>query len=368
MRVVVAMSGGVDSSVAAALMVEQGHEVVGLTMKLRNTTPEEKGGSKGSCCSPDDLMDARHVCDTLGIAHYIVDYREVFRTMVIEPFAQSYLLGRTPNPCVACNDHVKFAPLLERAKALNADLLVTGHYARSVQGADGLWELRKGLDHQKDQSYFLFGIEQQALSQTRFPLGDMDKDGVRDKAKAMGLPNWDKADSEDICFVPNGNYAKVIESVVGQDRIPRPGPVFHADGRQLGEHQGIHNFTIGQRRGLGIASPDRLYVLEIDAERETVTVGAREALDAIGLRAERCRWISGVAPDGLQRLQTKVRYRHAGVFAAVVASDERALVTFETPEAAISAGQAAVFYDNDRVVGGGWIESATMASSGGVAG
>ena len=216
MRVVVAMSGGVDSSVAAGLMVEAGHEVIGLTMKLRDTTPEEQRGQSGSCCSPDDLMDARHVCDTLGIPHYIVDYRDLFREMVIEPFANSYLLGRTPNPCVACNDHVKFAPLVERAQALGADLLVTGHYAQIVEDGTGHWVLRQGVDPQKDQSYFLFGIQQDAMRMTRFPLGTLDKDAVRDKAREMGLPNWDKADSEDICFVPNGKYADVVSPSWGR--------------------------------------------------------------------------------------------------------------------------------------------------------
>ena len=360
MRVVVAMSGGVDSSVAAAMMVEAGHEVVGLTMKLRDVTPEEEGGSKGSCCSPDDLMDARHVCDTLGIAHYIVDYRDLFRTKVIEPFAESYLAGRTPNPCVACNDHVKFVPLLERAKALGADLLVTGHYARIVQGQNGLYELRQGCDPQKDQSYFLFGLTQEALEKTRFPLGDMDKDGVRDKARQMGLPNWDKADSEDICFVPGGDYSKVVEAIAGAERMPSAGPIKDQAGRVLGEHEGIHKYTIGQRRGLGVAAPERLYVLSVDTGADTVTVGPKGALDAIGLRAERCNWIGGLAPDGVQRWRTKVRYRHPGVMTDVFVSDDRALVTFDEPQAAIAAGQAAVFYQDDRVVGGGWIESATM--------
>ncbi|MEE2755774.1 MAG: tRNA 2-thiouridine(34) synthase MnmA [Myxococcota bacterium] len=362
MRVVVAMSGGVDSSVAAALMVEQGHEVIGLTMKLRDTTPEEKSGSKGSCCSPDDLMDARFVCDTLGIPHYIVDYRDVFRTMVIEPFAQSYLMGQTPNPCVACNDHVKFSPLLSHAKALDADLLVTGHYARVVEGQNGLWELRKGLDETKDQSYFLFGIEQSALKKTRFPLGDMDKDAVRSKGKEVGLPNWDKADSEDICFVPDGNYRKIVEKIAG-DNVPPPGQVRHKDGRTLGEHEGIHRFTIGQRRGLGIASSERLYVVDIDPTEHVVTVGGREDLDAIGLRAERCRWISGQAPTDASRFDTKVRYRHNGVPAHVIAHDDRAIVSFDSPQSAIAKGQAVVFYEADKVVGGGWIEKATTVEA-----
>ncbi|MGC6417760.1 MAG: tRNA 2-thiouridine(34) synthase MnmA [Bradymonadia bacterium] len=362
MRVVVAMSGGVDSSVAAALMVEQGHEVIGLTMKLRNTTPDEQAGKKGSCCSPDDLMDARFVCDTLGIPHYVVDYREVFKKMVIEPFAQSYLQGRTPNPCVACNDHVKFAPLLSHAAALNADILVTGHYARIVQSNQGHWQLRKGIDASKDQSYFLFGIQQQALEKTRFPLGDLDKAAVRDKAKAVGLPNWDKADSEDICFVPNGNYAQVVEGIAGVANVPPAGEVRDRDGRVLGEHAGIHHYTVGQRKGLGIAAPERLYVVNISPSDNVVTVGRREDLMTIGLRAERCNWINGEPPSGLLKLDTKVRYRHRGSASEVMVDGNRALVRFAEPEAAIAKGQAAVFYDEDVVVGGGWIEQATSVS------
>ena len=282
--------------------------------------------------------------------------------MVIEPFAQSYLTGRTPNPCVACNDHVKFAPLLSHAKALDAELLVTGHYARIVEGRHGLWELRKGIDETKDQSYFLFGIEQDALRKTRFPLGDMDKDAVRTKAKEVGLPNWDKADSEDICFVPDGNYKKIVEKIAGAD-APPSGIVKHQDGRTLGEHEGIHRFTIGQRRGLGIASTERLYVVDIDPSEHVVTVGAREDLEVIGLRAERCRWISGQTPTEPIRFDTKVRYRHRGVPADVIAHDDRAIVSFDTPQSAIAKGQAVVFYDNDTVIGGGWIEQATAAQA-----
>ena len=355
------MSGGVDSSVAAGMMVEAGHEVIGLTMKLRDTTPEERSGKAGSCCSPDDLMDARLVCDTLGIPHYVVDYRDLFRQAVMEPFAQSYLQGRTPNPCIACNDHVKFLPLIERGQALGADLLVTGHYARIQKNGNGGYELWRGVDPSKDQSYFLFGLEQDILSRTQFPLGELDKDEVRDRAKAMGLPNWDKADSEDICFVPNGNYSQVVEQIVGDDFVRREGAILDEAGNQLGEHKGIH-FTVGQRKGLGIAHSERLYVLDINDENHVVTVGSRDSLMSVGLKAERCNWILGSAPGGLQRYKVRIRYRHQGNEADVLAVGDNAMVTFDEPISAVATGQAAVFYDGDQVVGGGWIESAAEAA------
>ncbi len=356
MRVMVAMSGGVDSSLAAGLMLEAGHEVVGLTMKLRDTTPEEQSGHGGSCCSPEDLMDARLVCDTLGVPHYVVDYRQVFHETVIEPFAQSYLRGETPNPCVRCNDHVKFATLLERAKALGADALVTGHYARITEEPDG-FALRKAVDAHKDQSYFLFGIEQSALALTRFPLGELSKDEVRDKARAMGLPTWDKADSEDICFVPDNNYARVVEEIIegSGHSVPAPGPIVHEDGRELGLHQGIHRYTVGQRKGLGVSSSERLYVLSV--EQDTLRVGPASSLAAGGLEARECTWL--VPPvEGLRRCEVRIRYRHKGAAAELLVDGERALVRFDAPQNAVAPGQAAVVYDGDRVLGGGWIRRA----------
>lgn len=362
MRVMVAMSGGVDSSVAAGLMVEAGHEVVGLTMKLRDTTPEERAGRSASCCSPDDLMDARQVCDALGIPHYIVDYREVFYNHVIQPFAESYLSGLTPNPCVQCNDHVKFAPLLERAQALGAEALVTGHYAR-VTEENGLYALRKAACLDKDQSYFLFGLGQAELSRLVFPLGDMDKDEVRQHAQAMGLPNWDKADSEDICFVPTGDYGRVVEKIVGADRVPRSGPIVDESGAQVGEHRGIHRYTIGQRKGLGISGSDRLYVLSVDADKDTLTVGPRARLAASGLRAERCVWVGGERPAELFQAAVRIRYRSQDVPAEILVDGDRMLVRFEAPQTAVAPGQAVVIYQDDRVLGGGWIERAIEVSA-----
>ena len=357
MRVMVAMSGGVDSSVAAGLMVERGHEVIGLTMKLRDTTPEERDGQKGSCCSPDDLMDARVTCDELGIAHYVVDYRQVFKEAVIDPFAESYLQGRTPNPCINCNDNVKFAPLLERAKALNADLLVTGHYARVLDEGAGHFSLYRGRDRQKDQSYFLFGVSPEALSMTQFPLGDMEKDQVRAEAQRLGLPNWDKADSEDICFVPNGSYAEVIERLVGESRVPQPGPIIDQEGRRVGTHNGLHHYTIGQRRGLKLSSAERVYVVDIRPEEQTLVVGPVDALNVHGLRALRCRWGTAGAPERMRSVTTQIRYRHRGTTSTLMARGERAEVYFNTPQPAVTPGQAAVFYDGDKVIGGGWIET-----------
>jgi len=358
MRVMVAMSGGVDSSVAAAMMVEAGHEVVGLTMKLRDASSAELARRGGSCCSPDDLMDARQVCDHLGIAHYVVDYREVFRRQVMEPFAEDYLAGRTPNPCVRCNDHVKFAPLLERARALGAERLVTGHYARVVESG-GRFALHQAADLDKDQSYFLFGVPGEALAMTWFPLGELDKTQVRAHARALGLPTWDKADSEDICFVPEGNYQPVVERLVGPDRVPGPGPVVDEEGRQLGEHGGVHRFTVGQRKGLGLGGGDRLYVLSVDGPTRTVVVGPADHLQAGGLVARRLRWLAGEAPAEPVRARVRIRYRHGGAEAsAEMAGSDELRIRFDEPQRAVTPGQAVVLYRGTQVLGGGWIDSA----------
>lgn len=356
MKVMVAMSGGVDSSVAAGLLKEQGHDVFGFTMKLRDATPEERGGQKGSCCSPDDLMDARIACDALDIPHYVVDYRDVFKREVIDPFAESYLVGRTPNPCVNCNNSVKFTPLLERAKALGADALATGHYARIKEETPGRFALYRGIDRSKDQSYFLYGVSQEALAMTIFPLGSLSKDEVRQEGKRMGLPNWDKADSEDICFVPQGHYAQVIEKLVGPDRIPQAGPIVDLNGRQVGTHQGLHHYTIGQRRGLHVATGERVYVVDLKPEQQTLVVGPPEALKVHGLVAASCQWAGGEAPIGATPVSAQIRYRHMGAEATLLARGSDAELYFEMPQPAVTPGQAVVFYQEEKVVGGGWIE------------
>jgi tRNA-specific 2-thiouridylase len=353
MKVMVAMSGGVDSTVAAGLMVRAGHEVFGLTMKLRDTSPEEQSQG-GSCCSPDDLLDAKLACHILNIPHYVVDYRDLFKEKVIDPFAESYLKGKTPNPCVNCNDHVKFAPLLERAKALGADLLVTGHYARIIE-EDGEPVLYRAVDKNKDQSYFLFGISQEALKMTAFPLGGMTKDQVREIGKAMGLNNWNKADSEDICFVPSGDYAKVVEEVVGEDKIPLPGPIVDVKGRVLGQHEGLHHYTIGQRRGVKIATGERVYVVDIKPETRTLVVGTPEQLQVVGLKAENCRWSANSMPTQMKAVSAQIRYRHHGAMGNLIAKGEHAEFYFDSPQPAVTPGQAVVFYEGEKVVGGGWI-------------
>ena len=359
MRVVVAMSGGVDSSVAAGLMMEAGHEVIGITMKLRDAAPEEKHSATASCCSPSDLNDARRVCDELGIAHYILDYREVFRQSVIEPFARDYLNGLTPNPCVQCNDHVKFKPLMERAAQLGADYLVTGHYSRITHDAEGRFFLQRGVDQSKDQSYFLFGLGQRELSRLMFPLGGMDKDEVRQRAKAMGIATWNKPDSEDICFVPNGDYTKIVERIATPEQLKGTGEMKTAAGEVLGHHDGVHRYTIGQRRGLGLAANERLYVTGLNAVENEVYVGPRESLKASGLQARDCKWATGEVPEGSVLCTVCIRYRHRGVRAEVVAFGDRAIVRFESPEVAVAPGQAVVFYDGDVVLGGGWIAEPT---------
>ena len=361
MRVVVAMSGGVDSSVAAGLMVEAGHEVIGITMKLRDAEPEEKLNAVASCCSPSDLMDARRVCDDLGIAHYILDYRELFKKRVIEPFARDYLNGLTPNPCVQCNDHVKFNPLMERAAQLGADYLVTGHYARIKKQDDGLYLLRQGMDASKDQSYFLFGLGQRELARLMFPLGDMDKQQVRDVARSMGIATWDKADSEDICFVPNGDYTKIVERFAGTSELPGAGEMRNATGDVIGTHEGIHRYTIGQRKGLRLAAGERLYVTNLDPATNEVHVGPNEALLSLGLRAENCSWARGLVPKSSVQCTARIRYGHPGAAAEVFANGTRAIVRFESPERAIAPGQAVVFYDDELVIGGGWIAEATAS-------
>jgi tRNA-specific 2-thiouridylase len=367
MRVVVAMSGGVDSSVAAGLMMEAGHEVIGLTMKLRDTTEAERAGRVSSCCSPDDVLDARGVCDLLGIPHYTVDYRDAFRRAVMEPFARAYLRGQTPNPCVLCNDHMKFAALLNRSRALGAELLVTGHYARTWMDAEGRPRLAAATDARKDQSYFLFGIQRDALAHIRFPLGDMDKPTVRAHARRLGLPVADKPDSEDICFVPGGDYAGVVEEILtaAGEPVPAPGPIVDSIGTAIGRHDGVHHYTVGQRKGLGVSRGEPLYVLGVDAGAGTVRVGRATELAAGGLLARDVNWLGDGPPAGVRPVVARIRYRHAGARATIECLPDGAglHLAFDEPVRAVTPGQAVVFYDGDEVLGGGWIERALPIDS-----
>jgi tRNA-specific 2-thiouridylase len=366
LRVVVAMSGGVDSSVVAALMHEAGHDVVGLTMKLRDSTADERAGGSGSCCSADDTRDAREVCDRLGVPHFVVDYRDAFRKAVMEPFARAYLEGQTPNPCVLCNDHLKFAALLGRAKALGADVLATGHYARVEGDAATGWVLRRAVDESRDQSYFLFGLNQRALSRVWFPLGGMEKTDVRAHARRFNLEVADKPDSEDICFVPDGDYARVVSEILEGRGLatPGPGPIIDAAGEVLGEHRGVHHFTVGQRRGLGVARGERLYVLSVDAPTSTVVVGDAQALRSSGFVARDASWVDAEPSEGGLDCTVRIRSRHRGASARVELDGAEVRVRFSSPEPAVTPGQAAVFYDGDRVLGGAWIAAPLAVAPG----
>jgi tRNA-specific 2-thiouridylase len=353
MRVVVAMSGGVDSSVAAALLAEQGHDVIGVSMQLYDQTEGQSGF--GTCCTIDDLHDARRVAAAIGIPHYTLNFENRFNEQVISNFIREYASGRTPIPCAHCNSDLKFATLLERALGFGAEMLATGHYARVDRAPDGRYMLRRGLDRAKDQSYFLFSLTQEQLAHAAFPVGHLDKDRVREEARRLKLRVASKPDSQEICFVPDGDYARFIER--NAPELKRPGAIVSRDGNLLGTHNGVHRFTIGQRKGLGLSSHQPLYVLEIRPDRSEVVVGPRDALGRTTLTASSVNWISGVAPSDWMRVTAQIRYRHDAAPARVRALDDgRAELEFDEPQAAITPGQAVVFYDDDIVVGGGWID------------
>ncbi len=348
-RVVVAMSGGVDSSVAAALLAEGDREVVGITLNL--------AGDASRCCSLEDADDARRVAESLGIRFYVANYRERFRTEVIEAFADAYLAGRTPIPCVVCNQRFKFHHLMERSRALGAARVATGHYARIDRDpVSGRLRLRRGVDRDKDQSYYLFDLRQEQLSRIEFPLGEMKKDEVRTRARALGLRTAEKPESQEICFVPEGRYAAVVERV-RPATLPGDGEIVDEAGRVLGRHAGIHHYTVGQRRGLGISGEVRRYVKRIDAAANRVVVGTDSELLESGARVSGVSWVAGSPPDASVRAEVQIRYRHEGAAATVEpCADARALVHFDAPVRALAPGQAAVFYRGDEVLGGGWIE------------
>jgi tRNA-specific 2-thiouridylase len=353
MRVVVAMSGGVDSSVAAALLAQQGHDVVGLSMQLY----DQSGGETtfGSCCTLDDLHDARRVAARLGIPHYIVNFERKFNETVVSDFVREYAAGRTPIPCVHCNGDLKFATLVERAASFDAPFVATGHYARvSRDAASGRYCLLRGIDRNKDQSYFLFTLSQEQLSHAVFPVGELDKPSVRDQARALGLSVAEKKDSHEICFVAAGDHAAFLE---GQGVARTSGEIRDVSGAVLGRHDGIHRFTVGQRKGLGLSTGIPLYVVGIDAPTQSVTVGPRESLDKRELTASGVNWISGSAPPDGTRVTAQIRHRHREAAATIhPAGSDRVRVEFDVPQAAIAPGQALVMYSGDEVVGGGWID------------
>jgi tRNA-uridine 2-sulfurtransferase len=357
MRVVVAMSGGVDSSVAAALLVEAGHDVIGLSMQLYDQ--REGTESFGSCCSVDDLYDARRVATMLGIPHYIVNFERQFTESVVRNFVDEYAAGRTPIPCVHCNAELKFAHLLERAAGLDAAAVATGHYARVVFDEDRReYRLQRGRDAAKDQSYFLFSLTQAQLASAMFPVGSLTKPDVRRHAARLGLGVADKPDSHEICFIPDGRTGDFVARHLPDANVA--GDVVDAAGAVVGRHRGVHRFTVGQRKGLGVSSPAPLYVLRLEPSEQRVVVGPREALGRSHFGVGTVNWIAGTRPDGPIRATVRIRHRHDDAPATIVADGvDTARVSFDTPQLAVTPGQAAVFYDGDEVIGGGWIRGSS---------
>jgi tRNA-specific 2-thiouridylase len=356
MRYVVAMSGGVDSSVAAALLAEQGHDVIGVSMQLYDQSATTADGRAfGTCCTIDDLYDARRVAAAIGIPHYIVNFENRFDEQVVSNFIAEYAAGRTPIPCAHCNSDLKFATLLERALGFGADALATGHYARITQAADGRFELRRGADPAKDQTYFLFSLTQEQLARAAFPVGDLDKHAVRAHAERLRLRVASKPDSQEICFVPDGDYAGFLEKAAPE--LKRPGTLVDQQGAVVGGHHGVHRFTIGQRKGLGLSSKEPLYVLAIRPDTAEVVVGPRDALGRRELTASQVNWVAGELPVDWQHVTAQIRYKHTAAPARVRALDTaRVEAEFDVAQTAITPGQAVVFYDDDVCLGGGWID------------
>ena len=363
-RVVVAMSGGVDSAVVAALLKSQGYDVVGITLQLYDHG--QAVGRKGTCCAGQDIQDARRVAEALRIPHYVLDYEARFKQAVMSEFADSYLSGETPVPCVACNQKIKFHDLLETAEGLGAAALATGHYVKSRPGTAG-WELHRAADKERDQSYFLFATTQAQLSFLRFPLGDLPKEETRKLARMFGLTVAEKSDSQDICFVPTGRYTQVIERL--RPGAAEAGNIVHVDGRVLGRHGGIINYTIGQRRGIGVAAPEPLYVVKLDAGRREVVVGPREALRARTVILRDVNWLGDEPFEtaAAQGVEVLARIRSTGPLQPATVSLENGTVVVDLAqgEEGVSPGQACVFYaatgGGERLLGGGWIKSADGA-------
>ena len=360
-RVAVAMSGGVDSSVAAALLLEQGYEVVGLTMQIWPKSPPEEGcPGTSSCCGLEALEDARRVAHALGIRHYVVDLREAFQRLVIEPFCDSYVAGMTPNPCITCNTYLKYTELLRRAEEIGATHLATGHYVRAgYDEARGRWALRQAADTSKDQSYALYDLSQEQLAKALFPLGEMTKAETRRRATSLGLPVAEKPDSQQICFVSEGSYGEYVARL--RPGAARPGPIVDREGRQLGRHRGLIHYTIGQRQGLRIAHPRPLYVVGIEPGENRLIVGEEEDLAVAGLAMERVNYVafSGLPPAGAP-VSVKIRYKAQPELGRAVPKGDQVRLDFCHPLRAVTPGQAAVCYDGDVLAFGGIIVSAIL--------
>jgi len=364
--IAVAMSGGVDSSTVAAMLRAEGHNVIGLTMQLwnqrrlagREGMPEQV---TGRCCSLDDVYDARRVAETIGIPYYVVNHEERFERDVVRPFVEEYLAGRTPIPCSLCNNHLKFDQLLIVARQIGAEKIATGHYARvEFDERSGRWLLKRPVDRSKDQTYFLFGLTQEQLSRTPCPLGGMTKPEVRELARKYNLVIAEKPDSQEICFVPGGDYKRFLDAYLAEQgesgRVDLSGEMVTSAGEVIGEHEGVHNFTVGQRKGLGVATGSPLYVIQIKNDTRQVMVGRDEELYSRRLVARRVNLISTDEIKEPMRVKVKIRHKHQPAAAIIESSKpDEVTVTFDEPQRAITPGQAAVFYDEDVVVGGGWI-------------